>query len=103
MTADDRFETLWREHRPFLVDVAFRMLGNIGDAEDAVQDAFARLLRADVEEIGDVRGWLVVVVTRRCLDVLRSARVRRDAGPDASGARWPGWSRMHRWPTPPTA
>jgi RNA polymerase sigma-70 factor (ECF subfamily) len=72
------FEALWREHRPMLVDLAFRMLGNIGDAEDVVQDAFARLLRADLGAIEDVRGWLVVVVSRRCLDVLRSARVRRD-------------------------
>jgi RNA polymerase sigma-70 factor (ECF subfamily) len=72
------FEALWREHRPFLVDLAFRMLGNIGDAEDVVQDAFARLLRVDLGTIEDVRGWLVVVVSRRCLDVLRSARVRHD-------------------------
>jgi RNA polymerase sigma-70 factor (ECF subfamily) len=83
MRVDERngggeFEVLWREHRPFLVDLAFRMLGNIGDAEDVVQDAFARLLRADLGTIEDVRGWLVVVVSRRCLDVLRSARVRRD-------------------------
>lgn len=72
------FEQAWREHRPFLVDLAFRMLGNIGDAEDVVQDAFTRLLRVDTESISDLRGWLVVVVSRLCLDVLRSARVRRD-------------------------
>lgn len=72
------FEGVWREHRAFAVDLAFRMLGNIGDAEDVVQDAFARLLRADLGAIEDHRGWLVVVVSRRCLDVLRSARVRRD-------------------------
>jgi RNA polymerase sigma-70 factor, ECF subfamily len=74
----DQFELLWLEHRPFLVDLAFRMLGNIGDAEDVVQDAFARLLPVDLGTIEDVRGWLVVVVSRRCLDVLRSARVRHD-------------------------
>jgi RNA polymerase sigma-70 factor, ECF subfamily len=73
---------VWREHRPFLVDLAFRMLGNIGDAEDVVQDAFTRLLRIDPAEIDDRRAWLVVVVTRRCLDILRSARVRRETGPD---------------------
>jgi RNA polymerase sigma-70 factor (ECF subfamily) len=76
------FEGVWREHRPFLVDLAFRMLGNIGDAEDVVQDAFARLLRVDGDQIDDVRGWLVVVVTRLCLDVLRSARVRRERRAD---------------------
>ncbi|HZQ76901.1 MAG TPA: RNA polymerase sigma factor SigI [Acidimicrobiia bacterium] len=73
---------IWREHRPFLVDLAFRMLGNIGDAEDVVQDAFTRLLRVDPAGIDDRRAWLVVVVTRRCLDILRSARVRRETRPD---------------------
>jgi len=83
------FEALWREHRPMLVDLAFRMLGNIGDAEDVVQDAFARLLRADLDTIEDVRGWLVVVVSRRCLDVVRSARVRRDGRTAGADAREP--------------
>ena len=76
------FEDVWRAHRPFLVDLAFRMVGNIGDAEDVVQDAFSRFLRVDAEDLDDVRGWLVVVVSRRCLDVLRSARVRRDGRSD---------------------
>jgi RNA polymerase sigma-70 factor (ECF subfamily) len=75
----DQFGDLWREHRPFLVDLAFRMLGNIADAEDVVQDAFTRLLRADIDEIEDVRGWFVVVVSRLCIDVLRSAHSRREA------------------------
>jgi RNA polymerase sigma-70 factor, ECF subfamily len=80
------FEAAWREHRPFLVDLAFRMLGNIGDAEDVVQEAFARLLRADLATIEDVRGWLVVVVSRRALDVLRSARVRHEGRTPRDGA-----------------
>src|SRR5437764_14008001 len=67
----------WLEHRAFLVDLAFKMLGDFGDAEDAVQEAFSRLLRVDQAAIEDVRGWLVVVVSRLCLDVLRSARSRR--------------------------
>lgn len=79
---DDGFEALWHEHRPFLLDLAFRMLGNFGDAEDVVQDAFTRLLRVDIAEIADVRAWLVVVVTRRCLDILRSARTRHETRPD---------------------
>ena len=72
-----RIDRVWREHRPFLVDLAFRMLGNISDAEDVVQEAFTRLLRVDVDQLDDVRGWLVVVVSRLSLDILRSARVRR--------------------------
>jgi RNA polymerase sigma-70 factor (ECF subfamily) len=75
----DQFEDVWRENRPFLVDLAFRMLGNIADAEDVVQDAFSRLLRADIDEIEDVRGWCVVVVSRLCLDILRSAHNRRES------------------------
>lgn len=73
---DQEFLDAWAEHRAYVVDLAFRMLGNIQDAEDAVQEAFGRLLANDVDSIDDVRGWLVVVVSRLCLDQLRSARVR---------------------------
>ena len=75
---DDDITDVWLEHRPYLIDVAFRMLGNIHDAEDVVQDAFGRLLRNGLDSIDDVRGWLVVVVSRLCLDQLRSARSRRE-------------------------
>jgi RNA polymerase sigma-70 factor (ECF subfamily) len=79
---DDQEVTLaYREHRPYLVDLAFRMLGDIGAAEDVVQDAFARLMRADAIE--DARGWLIVVTSRLSLDVIRSARVRRERAHDA--------------------
>jgi RNA polymerase sigma-70 factor, ECF subfamily len=64
----------WREHRRYVLDIGFRMLGSLSEAEDVVQEAFARLLRVDVEEIEDVRGWLVVVVSRLCLDRLRAER-----------------------------
>jgi RNA polymerase sigma-70 factor (ECF subfamily) len=75
LTIDD----VWRDHRAYLVDLAFRMLGNIQGAEDVVQEAFTRLLSADLEEIEEVRGWLIVVVSRICLDQLGSARARREA------------------------
>jgi RNA polymerase sigma-70 factor (ECF subfamily) len=55
------------------------MLRSLTDAEDVVQEAFARLLRVDLAEIDDVRGWLIVVLTRLCLDQLRSARARHEA------------------------
>ena len=64
----------WREHRRHLLDIAFRMLGNLAEAEDVVQEAFSRLVVADVDAIDDVGGWLVVVTTRLCLDRLRSQR-----------------------------
>jgi RNA polymerase sigma-70 factor (ECF subfamily) len=78
-TSDNDMDELWRLHRPYLVDLAFRMLGNIQDAEDAVQEAFTRLLGVNVGEIDEIRGWLIVVVSRLCLDQLRSAKTRREA------------------------
>jgi RNA polymerase sigma-70 factor, ECF subfamily len=69
---------VWVEHRPYLLDMAFRMLGDIGRAEDVVQEAFHRLSRSDFEAIDDARGWLIVVTSRLCLDVIRSARNRRE-------------------------
>ena len=72
----------YREHRPYLVDLAFRMLGDLGAAEDVVQDAFARLLRADAGQIDDERGWLIVVTSRLALDQIRSARSRRERAHD---------------------
>jgi RNA polymerase sigma-70 factor (ECF subfamily) len=74
----------YRDHRPYLIDLAFRMLGDIGTAEDAVQDAFTRLLAADVGEIEDERGWLIVVTSRLCLDRIRSARARRERPHDSA-------------------
>jgi RNA polymerase sigma-70 factor, ECF subfamily len=81
---DEQVIQAWHEHRPYLVDLAFRMLGDIGAAEDVVQDAFARLLRAPRGEIDDARGWLIVVTSRLCLDQIRSARSRRERPHDAS-------------------
>ena len=74
----------YQEHRPYLVDLAFRMLGDIGAAEDVVQDAFSRLLRTAPGEIADERGWLIVVTSRLCLDQIRSARSRRERAHDAT-------------------
>lgn len=64
----------WRAHRAYLVNLAYQMLGDIGEAEDVAQEAFLRLSRAD--GIDDERGWLTVVAGRLCLDQLRSARAR---------------------------
>jgi len=80
---DEAVIQAWNDHRPYLVDLAFRMLGDIGAAEDVVQDAFSRLLRARPGEIEDERGWLIVVTSRLCLDQIRSARSRRERPHDA--------------------
>jgi RNA polymerase sigma-70 factor (ECF subfamily) len=66
----ERFE----RHRPRLAAIAYRMLGSVSEADDAVQDAWLRLARADVAAIRDLEGWLVTVVARVCLDTLRSRR-----------------------------
>jgi RNA polymerase sigma-70 factor (ECF subfamily) len=58
--------------------VAFRMLGASGEAEEAVQEAWLRLDRTDPEEIDDLQGWLMTVVARICLDMLRARRARRE-------------------------
>jgi RNA polymerase sigma-70 factor (ECF subfamily) len=68
----------WRDHRPYLVNLVYQMLGDIGEAEDVAQEAFLRLSRTDLAEIGDIRGWLTVVAGRLCLDQLRSARARHE-------------------------
>ena len=74
----------YQDHRPYLVDLAFRMLGDIGAAEDIVQDAFTRLMATKLGEIEDKRGWLIVVTSRLCLDQIKSARSRRERAHDAS-------------------
>lgn len=66
----------WRRHHPYLVNLAYQLLGDVGDAEDVAQEAFWRLSRTDIGALEDVRGWLTVVASRLCLDQVRSARVR---------------------------
>ncbi|MFF4394292.1 RNA polymerase sigma factor SigJ [Streptomyces sp. NPDC001480] len=70
----DRFE----EHRGHLNAVAYRMLGSLAEAEDAVQEAWLRLGRTDPAEIRNLGGWLTTVVGRVCLDTLRSRTARRE-------------------------
>ncbi len=66
----------FESHRDVLMGVAYRMLGSVSDAEDIVQDAWARW--RDAGQLDSPRGWLVRVVSRLCLDRLKSARVRRE-------------------------
>lgn len=74
---DAQLQEAWRGHHPYVVNLAYQMLGDIGGAEDVAQEAFARLSRAD--GIDDVRGWLTVVAGRLCLDQVRSARARYES------------------------
>ncbi|WP_218136082.1 sigma-70 family RNA polymerase sigma factor [Nonomuraea jiangxiensis] len=63
-------------HRPHLKAVAYRMLGSLAEAEDAVQEAWLRLARSDAGAIGNLGGWLTTVVGRVCLDMLRARKGR---------------------------
>jgi DNA-directed RNA polymerase specialized sigma24 family protein len=65
-------------HRRRLLGLAYRMLGSIAEAEDAVQEAYLRWHDADRENVAEPRAFLITTTTRICLDVLRSARVRRE-------------------------
>ena len=64
--------------RPHLLGVAYRMLSSRAEAEDAVQEAWLRVQRADVTSLDNPRGWLTTVVARVCLDMLRTRRARRE-------------------------
>ncbi|MBS1879852.1 MAG: RNA polymerase sigma factor SigJ [Actinobacteria bacterium] len=70
----ERFE----QSRPRLESVAYRMLGSVAEAEDAVQEAWLRLSRSDAAAIDDLQRWLTTVVARVCLDQLRWRRSRRE-------------------------
>src|SRR6201991_1547779 len=73
----------FEEYRPHLRAVAYRMLGSLSEAEDAVQDAWLRLSRADAGEIENLAGWLTTVVGRIALNMLRSRGTRREQPLDA--------------------
>jgi RNA polymerase sigma factor (sigma-70 family) len=70
--------TRFEEHRAHLRAVAYRMLGSLTEADDAVQDAWMRLSRAGESEIENLRGWLTTVVARVCLNMLRARNTRRE-------------------------
>ena len=68
----ERFE----EHRPHLRAVAYRMLGSLTDADDAVQEAWLRVSRTDGGGVENLRGWLTTIVARVCLNTLKARNSR---------------------------
>src|SRR5829696_6776346 len=74
----ERFE----EQRTRLRAVAYRMLGSVSEADDAVQEAWLRLRRADTSDVENLAGWLTTVVARVCLNMLRSRQQRREESLD---------------------
>jgi RNA polymerase sigma factor (sigma-70 family) len=77
MTDQQWLAEQFEEHRPRLRAVAYRMLGSLTEAEDAVQDAWLRVSRADTSEVENLGGWLTTIVARVSLNVLRSRTARR--------------------------
>jgi len=68
----------FEQHRAHLQAVAYRMLGSLSEAEDAVQESWLRLNRSETSQVENMRGWLTTVVARVCLDLLRARRARRE-------------------------
>src|SRR6266480_3639969 len=75
---DDFLAGRFEEHRPHLRAVAYRMLGSMTEADDAVQEAWLRLSATDSSAVTNLGGWLTTVVGRVSLDMLRSRRSRRE-------------------------
>ena len=78
MSERDYLAGRFEEHRAHLRAVAYRMLGSLNEVEDAVQEAWLRLSRADAAGIDNLGGWLTTVVAHVCLDMLRSRQSRRE-------------------------
>jgi RNA polymerase sigma-70 factor (ECF subfamily) len=78
MTGDEELAYRFEEHRGHLKAVAYRMLGSLSEAEDAVQEAWLKLSRTGTDDIHNLGGWLTTVTGRVCLDMLRSRTARRE-------------------------
>ncbi len=83
MDERERLAGRFEENRPHLRGVAYRLLGSLSEADDAVQEAWLRLNRADTSDVANLDGWLTTVVARICLDLLRSRKARREESLDA--------------------
>ena len=86
MTDTDLLAAAFEEHRDHLRAVAYRLLGSMTDADDAVQDAWLRLTGSDTREVENLGGWLTTVVARVSLNMLRSRRHRNE---EPVGDSWP--------------
>ena len=98
---DVRISETWLANRAYLVDLAFGIVGDVGAAEDAVQEAFARLVNVEFDQIEDARGWLIVVTSRICFDKVRSAHARRERAHDVSTIDLIGPPSAHTVPIDP--
>ena len=78
MDEADKLATRFEDQRAHLRTVAHRMLGSLAEADDAVQNSWLRLSRADTADVENLAGWLTTVVARECLKMLRTRRSRRE-------------------------
>ena len=86
MADSDGLAAAFEEHRDHLRAVAYRLLGSMTDADDAVQDTWLRLTGADTSEVENLGGWLTTVVARVSLNMLRSRQRRQE---EPVGDSWP--------------
>jgi RNA polymerase sigma factor (sigma-70 family) len=86
MHGDEWLAERFEEHRGHLRAVAYRMLGSLSEADDAVQDAWLRVSRAGAGEVDNLGGWLTTIVARVCLNMLRARNTRRE---ESLGVRLP--------------
>ena len=85
MNDQDWLASRFEENRPHLRGVAYRMLGSLSEADDAVQEAWIRLSRIDTSDVENLRGWLTTVVGRISLNMLRSRKTRGEASLETHG------------------
>jgi RNA polymerase sigma factor (sigma-70 family) len=78
MQDEEFWAARFEEHRPRLRAVAYRMLGSFAEAEDAVQETWLRVSRASGDDVENIGGWLTTIVSRQCLNMLRSRAARRE-------------------------
>ena len=78
MDEDDKLARRFEASRPRLRAMAYRMLGSLSDADDAVQEGWLRASAADSDDVANLEGWLTTIVARVCLDMLRSRKSRRE-------------------------
>jgi RNA polymerase sigma-70 factor, ECF subfamily len=97
MGDSDWLAAVFEEHREHLRAVAYRLLGSVSDADDAVQDAWLRLTGTDARAVENLGGWLTTVVARISLNMLRSRRRRHE---EPVGDSWPGDAELAAWTGP---
>lgn len=79
LPGQDRLRAEWSTHRPAVFGAAYRLLGSVADAEDVTQDVWLRAVAANLDEVRNLRAWLITVAARRAYDILNSARHRRES------------------------